>query len=721
MKKVFYILSFLLILIATGNAQWEWQNPLPQGNRLEQVLFFDENYGWMLTNAGTLLRTTDGGSNWNEEIIGKLYSQKIHFIDKFNGWCVGSGAPPFIMRTQDGGKTWFDLSIPDERNDGYYYNFWDVFFIDTLKGYFLDSRGAIFHTSDGGQSWIKQFQNNPPRDLESIYFLDSLKGFAAGYDPLKRTDNGGELWYADSSVIFPFGDDPRKIQFVDNLYGWIMSTKAVFRTTDGGDIWTEFAIDSNWTQNDRALDMMFIDPENGWISSGPGLYQSADSGKTWTNINPNIVLLGFHFKNEFNGWGGGVQFTGIGNKIYSTTNKGISWTTDYASITEQSLYGLDFIDENRGWAVGREGAIIHTTDGGYTWQNQSSNTTEWLRNVDFWDKEIGWSVGFGGVTLRTTNGGNSWQKINVNSDYYLEATSFVTPQNGWAVGWSWSADTAVVLHTTSGGLSWGNQTPLNSGRLFGVYFIDSLNGWIASGGGTVFDRGEVYRTTNGGESWTLQVNEPDDAFRTIIFVDSLTGWIASNNGLMKTKDGGESWIRKPAAMDNGVYDIHFVDTLKGWASGLQGRLSYTTDGGESWIKKRIQTTFTLFGIDFVNENFGWVAGDFGTLLKTETGGVTNVKDGEHSSVLPKSLNLFQNYPNPFNPMTTIQFDIPFGGNVSLRIYDVLGREVEILVNEFLTAGNYVVYFNRQNISSGVYIYSLIFNDNFQVKKMIFLK
>jgi len=327
-KKVFYILFLFLFFYLELYPQWQWQNPLPQGNRLEQVLFVDDNFGWMLTKAGTLMRTTDGGSNWKEEIIGKLWPQKIHFIDKFNGWCVGSGAPPYIMRTKDGGKSWFDLPIPEERNDGYYYNFWDVFFVDKLKGYFVDSRGTIFHTFDGGQSWILQFQNVPGRDLKSIHFLDSLKGFAVGYDPLKRTDNGGELWYADSSVIFPFGADPRKIQFIDNLYGWIMSTQSVFRTTDGGDNWAEFEIDSNWAHNHNTLEMIFIDSKNGWISSGSGLYQTADSGKTWTNINPDIVLLGFYFYNEFNGWGGGVQFTGFRNKMYFTSDGGLTWKTD---------------------------------------------------------------------------------------------------------------------------------------------------------------------------------------------------------------------------------------------------------------------------------------------------------------------------------------------------------------------------------------------------------
>jgi photosystem II stability/assembly factor-like uncharacterized protein len=711
-KKVLCIAFLYFFFLPELCAQWEWQNPLPQGNSLEQVTFVDNNYGWMLTIAGTLMRTTDGGSNWIEHIIGKIWSQKIHFIDRLNGWCVGSGAPPFVMKTTDGGKNWYDLPIPEERNDGSYYNLWDVFFIDTFKGFFVDSRGAIFHTSDGGQSWVKQFQNFLWRDLKSIYFLDSLKGFAVGYDELKRTDNGGDFWYEDSSVIFPLGADPRKIQFIDDLYGWIMSKQTVFRTTNRGDSWTEFVIDSNWSHDRRTRDMVFLNTSNGLMSSSSGLYQSTDSGQTWININPNNVVGSFHFYDLSEGWGCS------GNKQYSTSDGGLTWITDYSSLTESWLHGLDFVDEQNGWAVGYGGEIIHTTDGGDTWQKQISNTTNQLRNVEFWDDDIGWIVGWGGVTLRTTNGGNLWQKLILDDDYYLETTSFVSPLEGWLV----SRSAGFVLHTTDGGVSWINQTTPHLGRLFGVYFINSQYGWIAS------DRGEVYRTTNGGDSWALQEYDPDDAFGTIVFVDSLTGWILSDIGLLKTTNGGEFWDRKPPVMEF-VYDIHFVDTLRGWASGLQGNFSYTTDGGESWIQNLYQTHRTCLAIDFINENLGWAVGDFGTILHTTNGGISNVLSDNVDPQNVEYFILFQNYPNPFNPTTKIKFTVPNAGDanfasrtkVILKVYDILGNEIAELVNKEKSAGSYEVDFNASDLPSGVYFYQLQTAGFLQTRKMILIK
>ena len=99
--------------------------------------------------------------------------------------------------------------------------------------------------------------------------------------------------------------------------------------------------------------------------------------------------------------------------------------------------------------------------------------------------------------------------------------------------------------------------------------------------------------------------------------------------------------------------------------------------------------------------------------------------------LPVIYKLSQNYPNPFNPSTTIKFQLPTSGVVTLKIYDILGREVTTLVDEFKTEGRYEVVFsaiggsasggNASSLASGVYLYRLIVNDYVDVKKMMLLK
>jgi hypothetical protein len=86
-----------------------------------------------------------------------------------------------------------------------------------------------------------------------------------------------------------------------------------------------------------------------------------------------------------------------------------------------------------------------------------------------------------------------------------------------------------------------------------------------------------------------------------------------------------------------------------------------------------------------------------------------------------SFNLYQNYPNPFNPKTTIHFSIPKRSFVTLRVYDLLGREIALLVNEERSAGEYKTVFDGKNLSSGVYFYRLLAGEFSQTKKFILQK
>ena len=99
------------------------------------------------------------------------------------------------------------------------------------------------------------------------------------------------------------------------------------------------------------------------------------------------------------------------------------------------------------------------------------------------------------------------------------------------------------------------------------------------------------------------------------------------------------------------------------------------------------------------------------------------KPGEDNfkNTTPVNFKLSQNYPNPFNPATTINFDIPVNGNVTLQVFDLSGREVDVLVNEYRTEGTYSVNFNGESYSSGVYFYRLTVNNFTDTKKMLLIK
>ena len=103
-------------------------------------------------------------------------------------------------------------------------------------------------------------------------------------------------------------------------------------------------------------------------------------------------------------------------------------------------------------------------------------------------------------------------------------------------------------------------------------------------------------------------------------------------------------------------------------------------------------------------------------LFSDITGINNI-----STTIPTSFSLSQNYPNPFNPMTNFKFSILNAGNVKIVVYDVMGREVQTLVNEKLSAGTYEVKFDGSMLTSGVYFYKMVSERYTETKRMLLIK
>jgi hypothetical protein len=116
----------------------------------------------------------------------------------------------------------------------------------------------------------------------------------------------------------------------------------------------------------------------------------------------------------------------------------------------------------------------------------------------------------------------------------------------------------------------------------------------------------------------------------------------------------------------------------------------------------------------------WVGGPSPYKLYYDGYNLTTRKNN-NETLIPKDYSLGQNYPNPFNPTTKIEFSIPKNGNVTLKIYDILGKEIETLIDKNMSAGNYTVDFNGARLSSGTYFYQISSGNFSQTKKMILVK
>jgi len=169
-------------------------------------------------------------------------------------------------------------------------------------------------------------------------------------------------------------------------------------------------------------------------------------------------------------------------------------------------------------------------------------------------------------------------------------------------------------------------------------------------------------------------------------------------------------------------DLDFRNDTEVWipiATG--GTFIVSTDAGINWEQITAPDTSLIFDVMFADSMHGFAVGNEGVILKYDPPRVDNTDNVEVLS--NNKFQLEQNYPNPFNPVTTIRFSIPDIQYTTIKVYDVLGNVVSILVSEVIQAGNHSVDFSIDNfkLSSGIYFYQLKAGNFTQSKKMLLLK
>ncbi len=360
------------------------------------------------------------------------------------------------------------------------------------------------------------------------------------------------------------------------------------------------------------------------------------------------------------------------------------------------------------------------------WISQPSGVTSGLNGISFTDSRTGTAVGNADVILRTTDGGSTWARQSIADSYGtgdLHAVSFSNNNTGIAVGTVFSTAPGYPTYlgtwsmTTNGGSNWSFGGG-GMGILDGIFCI-SANVKIFVG-----NRGVIGRTTDGGSSWYAVYPYVTTAnLKGITFADVNKGTVVGDSGtIFRTTDGGTTWIRQLSGTSNALKGVSFIDANIGIAVGDSGTILRTTNGGAAWMIQMSGTTNRLMGISFIDVDTGTVVGDGGTILHTSTGGTAGVKDDPgYTTHIPDKCALKQNYPNPFNPSTNILFHVQSKTFVSLKVFDLLGREIATLVSGELSAGDHIQPWNAANISSGVYFYRLQAGAFIETKRLIVLR
>jgi photosystem II stability/assembly factor-like uncharacterized protein len=524
-----------------------------------------------------------------------------------------------------------------------------IHFIDATTGVAVGVGGKIFRTTDGGASWQGQ---NPgtTRNLNDVFFVDASQGWAVGDNgTILRTTNAGRSWEPQtSSATAPLYG----VRFADANRGWIVGgidptagVSTVLRTTNGGATWTP--ITSGLTDaNLFALDAT----GNGGsqltaVGEAGVIVRSTDDGLNWelqsppAGLSPTANLQSVDFVNVNRGWAVGS----LGAAIF-TNDGGATWSLLPVPTGTANLNGVSFVDANAGWIVGRDGIVLKTTNGGANWTGQATPSgTGDLGAIAtlIGDTQRAWTVGAGGALLSTSNGGTTWARTSAASRSLMYAVDFSDSLHGWAVG-----DNGTMLRTLDAGAHWSKMTGIDTATMTGVDFVNEFNGWAVGTGTTVL------RTANGGGSWVqLPVSASvAAAFSGVKFIDGSNGIVVgygthgTSGGLpfitglyLRTANGGNNWVVRPDPMQGHpalppLNAVDFADDSVGWIVGSSGTIRKTTDGGATWAPQTVPALQNLYAVKAIDTTHACAVGQGGVIFRTDDGGATWVSQFSPVSV-----------------------------------------------------------------------------------------
>jgi len=405
----------------------------------------------------------------------------------------------------------------------------------------------------------------------------------------------------------------------------------------------------------------------GGASGQPKVYKSTNSGVTFTDISGNLAgpelwcVWAVDANTIYGGDGGANGGAGGNAKVWKTTNGGTLWTVILST----------------GGNAGFINSIVFSRTSPLVGIVQSDPPT-----------------GTGGVywVQKTTDGGTTWVLSNPPG-----VTGQATAQNG-----------AAIVDAQFYGYGLGNNPPAR-----------------------------IQLTTNGGTAWSTKSLAPlVGGFVSALAIksDKLTLLAATGDAagslpnIARSSDGGNTWsvINTGSGMGIGLACIKFAygtntAYLTGAGTGTAARK--TTDGGLTWTN---QTTQGLTGLTHMDLVYDGGTGTVTAYAVATDGSVLRLIDNltgidPNNTTVPTKFALQQNYPNPFNPTTNIKYSVPTNSNVTIKIYNTLGKEVMTVVNKYHTAGNYVENVDMSGLGSGVYFYTLTAGDFKDTKKMMLVK
>jgi len=588
------------------------------------------------SGAGRAVSTGNGSWLWMNRTPQGNAIGAVDFANARNGVAVGDAGT--VLNTSNGGKSW------TVRRTGLASTLFAVDMATSKVVYAVGDLGVVLRSTNGGKTWSKR--STPTTvPLFGCAFFNAKVGWVVGDGVIYRTRDGGKHWASQHATT---GETLYAVTCLDKTHLWAVGDKGVILSTiDGGRHW-----DLRRPQGGTETEDSRAAPTGGAVAgaSAPGVAGATNAAGAASATGAASLV------------GASSRVAGLEAGRLRVADRFTRSGPSARAARLVALYGVDFVDAKRGWAVGEEGEILFSKDGGLTWKEQKSKVKVYLSAVRFSDRSRGWVTGSGGKLLRTTDGGKHWKTLeSVSVDMYAVASvgktawfggaagmladvsgtsksarkesqgatndlygaAFTDANNGVVVG-----SGGALMRTVNGGSAWAWRKPTSSATLRSV----DLSG---AAGVAVGDAGTVLRSTDGGATWAAGASGSGQALLAVDLADAQNGWAVGAAGtVLRTGDGGASWGAQASGVGQDLSAVAAVSATEAWAGGGDpygdddAFLLHTTDGGATWTPTVLPVVGQVTALCFTSQLVGWAAGyDFGSDDDVATGFVLRTTDG----------------------------------------------------------------------------------------------
>jgi len=734
MKKITLITMFMVFAFAINLSAQTWTvQTSGVTSILRSVSVVDANVAFISGDAGQILKTTNGGINWTNiaaaPIPTTFGADVVRAIDANTIIVAGSPADTYIYKTTNGGTNWTQVFT----QVGGYID--DIQFKDATNGFAygdpVGARWSLWKTTNAGTTWDSTGLYLPQVSTEAGWDnAMCLRGnniwFGTNAAHIYRSTNYGTSWISTTTT----GLTQSTGITVSGNIGFVTSGSASLKSTDAGATWSAFTapgtgsnvhFQSLGTRFWIAQTDIFYSTDNGTTFPSSYTYGTQTTGPIW-NIGANIT--GYQLTVYATGYAGGIwKYT---ETLPSPVPTG-TWTEQTSGVTT-ALQSVSAVDDNVAWTCGASGKVLRTTNQGVTWTNVTGTIPTTITNycIFAWDANTAIVTGVAGSNTsiyQTSDGGANWTLANTHAgfgdDIYMTSASnayFI----GDPVSGAWD-----LLKSTNTGLNWSSWATITTTNTSGTYnnaaCLYGQQVWFSPVGDANFQY-----SSNMGANWSTQTITLSEIAATWFNSSTLgiAGGSGTSPGLLITTNSGTNWTTLAQTFVGSTTIAGITGAQTSWWVAKQDTTIYfSSNNGTNWALQYAAPNYSTKGVFYhmTKSRAGatiWGVRSLGGISRygLPITGVTPI-----TNEVPSTYSLSQNYPNPFNPVTKISFNIPKSGLVTLKVYDVIGKEVATLVNDVKNPGNYAVNFNASALSSGVYFYKLESNEFTSVKKMMLIK